>query len=117
MLLNFGHTIGHGIEKYFQYEKYTHGEAVAMGMYEITKNSEMLGLTEKGTCDLIKDIFKKYNLAYKAPNMDENIFFETLKLDKKSIGENIHIVLLENIGNGFIEKIHVKDLKKYLNVI
>ena len=37
MLLNFGHTIGHAIEQYYKYSKYTHGEAVAIGMYEITK--------------------------------------------------------------------------------
>ena len=40
MKLNFGHTIGHALEQYYNYSKYTHGEAVAIGMYEITKISE-----------------------------------------------------------------------------
>ncbi|HEY5575426.1 MAG TPA: 3-dehydroquinate synthase, partial [Clostridiaceae bacterium] len=44
MLLNFGHTYGHAVEKYFGYEKYTHGEAVAIGMAHITRNSERLGI-------------------------------------------------------------------------
>ena len=65
MLLNFGHTIGHAIEKYYKYNKYTHGEAVAIGMYEITKISEDSFETEKGTADIIKNILIKYNLPYK----------------------------------------------------
>lgn len=36
MLLNFGHTIGHAIEQYYNYSKYTHGESVAIGMYNIS---------------------------------------------------------------------------------
>ena len=64
MLLNFGHTIGHAIEKYFNFEKYTHGEAVALGMYAITKKSEEMKLTKEGTFNLIKDILTKYNLKY-----------------------------------------------------
>jgi 3-dehydroquinate synthase len=48
MLLNFGHTFGHAVEQYYNYEKFTHGEAVAMGMVEITKRSEEMGLTEEG---------------------------------------------------------------------
>ena len=54
MLLNFGHTLGHAIEQYYNYTKYTHGEAVAIGMYEITKISEAKGLTVKGTAERIK---------------------------------------------------------------
>ena len=47
MLLNFGHTLGHAIEQYYNYSKYTHGVAVAIGMYEITKISEEKGFTKK----------------------------------------------------------------------
>ena len=54
MLLNFGHTLGHSIEQYYNYEKYTHGEAVAIGMYMITKISEEKGLTKKETAEKIK---------------------------------------------------------------
>ena len=53
-LLNFGHTFAHGIEKVEAYEGYTHGEAVAIGMCTITKGSEALGLTKKGTYEYLK---------------------------------------------------------------
>ena len=59
MILNFGHTIGHAIEKYYNYKKYTHGEAVAIGMYEITKISEKSNDTDLGTSDVIKEILLK----------------------------------------------------------
>lgn len=39
MILNFGHTLGHAIESYYNYEKYTHGSAVAIGMCMITEKT------------------------------------------------------------------------------
>ena len=48
MLLNFGHTLAHTIEQYYQYERESHGEAVGIGMYQLTKMSEKRGLTAKG---------------------------------------------------------------------
>ena len=43
LLLNFGHTLGHAIEQYYQYQKYSHGEAVAIGMVQLTKIAEEKG--------------------------------------------------------------------------
>ena len=40
--LNFGHTICHGVESFFQFKKYTHGESVAIGMYLILKIMEKI---------------------------------------------------------------------------
>lgn len=103
MLLNFGHTLGHAIEQYYNYTKYTHGEAVAIGMYEITKISEAKGLTVKGTAERIKEILIKYNLPYK---MDVNIeeIFDTINLDKKKLGKSLNLIILKEIGNSEIYK-------------
>ncbi|QEK11766.1 3-dehydroquinate synthase [Crassaminicella thermophila] len=114
MLLNFGHTLGHAVEKYYNYEKYTHGEAVAIGMYNITKRSEDMGITEIGTVSLIKEILKKYNLPYELPNMDKSNNIKTIGLDKKNKGSYMNIVLLKKIGNGFIKKIKREDIEKYI---
>lgn len=40
MLLNFGHTLAHTIEQHFHYQRESHGEAVAIGMYQITMIAE-----------------------------------------------------------------------------
>ena len=103
MLLNFGHTLGHAIEQYYNYTKYTHGEAVAIGMYEITKISEAKGLTVKGTAERIKEILIKYNLPYK---MDVNIedILDTINLDKKKLGKSLNLIILKEIGNSEIYK-------------
>lgn len=52
-LLNFGHTLGHAIEKIYNFKGISHGMAVAIGMVLITKAGEKHGITEKGTADKI----------------------------------------------------------------
>lgn len=114
MLLNFGHTLGHVIEKYFNYKKYTHGEAVAIGMAEITRKSEKLDITEKGASKCIEEVLKKYELPYKVPAMDKEKAFSTIFLDKKSSGENINLILLKRIGEGVIRKVRFNELEDYI---
>ena len=114
MILNFGHTIGHSLEKYFNFEKYTHGEAVAIGMYTITKHSEDMGLTEKGTSDSIKKVLNKYNLPYEENNIDKEKIIEAISLDKKGEGDFINLVLLNNIGEVFINKVEKSNIYKYI---
>lgn len=103
MLLNFGHTIGHAIEQYYNYSKYTHGEAVAIGMYNISLISEERGITEEGTSKKIKNILEKYNLPY---DMDINIenILDTMNLDKKKLGKKLNVILLKKIGESEIYK-------------
>ncbi|MCB2291091.1 3-dehydroquinate synthase [Clostridium sp. CS001] len=115
MLLNFGHTIGHVIEKMFNYETFTHGEAVAMGMIAITKNSETLGITEKGSAALLIKLINKYNLYSELPSMDRDEFFKALLLDKKNINEDINLILLKKIGCGFIKKVNRNHIDKYVD--
>lgn len=103
MLLNFGHTMGHGIEQFYNYGKFTHGEAVAIGMYEITKRSEDAGITKLGEADKIKDILIQYKLPYQ---MDLNIddIIEAMKIDKKNLGKNLNLILIKEIGDSIIHK-------------
>lgn len=110
MTLNFGHTLGHALEKYFDYEIYTHGEAVAVGMYSITKNSEEMGLTQRGTVDRLKQILKKYKLPYKLPYVNRLEVIENINLDKKNKGNKINLILLNKIGDSFIKNIDRKDI-------
>ena len=103
MLLNFGHTLGHAIEQYYNYTKYSHGEGVAIGMYVISKISEEKGLTKKGTSQRIKDILVKYNLPYELDvNIEETL--EAINLDKKKLGNDLNVIILKEIGNSEIYK-------------
>lgn len=107
MLLNFGHTLGHGIEQYYNYKKYTHGEGVAIGMYAITKISEAMGLSKKGTSEEIKELLVQYNLPFETDVEITNII-EAISLDKKNIDGNLNVILLKEIGKSFIYKTDTK---------
>ncbi len=110
MVLNFGHTLGHAIEKYFHYSRYAHGEAVAIGMYQITKNSEQLGLTKAGTSHKLKESLQKFSLPYEMPSSNAAKIIEAIALDKKNKGESIDIVLLSSIGKAFIKNIKKDEI-------
>jgi 3-dehydroquinate synthase len=114
MLLNFGHTIGHAIEKYFNYEKYSHGEAVSVGMYWITKKSEELGITEKGTSDKIKEILENYGIEYMEPHVNNEEIRKTVLIDKKNISGKMNLILLKNIGNAFIYSLSEEETSKFI---
>jgi 3-dehydroquinate synthase len=114
MLLNFGHTIGHAIEKYFNYEKYSHGEAVSVGMYWITKKSEELGITEKGTSDKIKEILENFGIEYMAPHVNNEEIRKIVLVDKKNISGKLNLILLKNIGNAFIYKLPEEETSKFI---
>jgi len=113
MLLNFGHTLGHGIEKYFNYEGYTHGEAVAIGMVRITEVSERLGYTGSGTAERLKILLNNLKINYCFPEMDKENFDKTIMLDKKAASGNMSIILLKDIGKAEIVKIKRVDIKNY----
>lgn len=114
MILNFGHTIGHGIEKLQNYEGLSHGEAVSVGMYQITLNSEREGLTEKGTVREIRDVLYKFNLPYQVENIDREELIEAVGLDKKNVGAAMNLILLKNIGEAFIHKISKEEASKFI---
>lgn len=114
MLLNFGHTLGHAVEQYYNYDKYTHGEAIAMGMAEITRHSEGLGLTEKGTAEAITLILNKYGLPCRLPAADRARLLEAIKLDKKICSGNINLVLLKKLGSAYIRKTTAKELESFV---
>ncbi|MDD4834876.1 MAG: 3-dehydroquinate synthase [Lutispora sp.] len=114
MLLNFGHTIGHAIEKYYDYSKYSHGEAVAIGTLHITAKAETMDLTPKGTQDKIFDLLKSYKLPCELPYMDKAKIREIVLLDKKGSSDDMKIILLKDIGEGYIHSIKKDEIDKWL---
>lgn len=117
MLLNFGHTLGHCIEDYYPDGTYTHGQAVAIGMYTTALAGERLGLTAANTSTLLKDLLTAYGLPYALPeDADLNKIVETVKHDKKRRGNQLNLVLLEKIGKGFLYQIEKSNFGKFLNL-
>lgn len=104
MILNFGHTFGHALEKIYGFGKLSHGEAVGIGMVMMARCSEGAGITEPGTADHIISVLKKYNLPVEDDLPIDKILAATA-LDKKSSGTMISLIMLKEIGDGFVEQI------------
>jgi 3-dehydroquinate synthase len=97
-LLNFGHTIGHAIELIEDY-RISHGEAIAIGMLVECFLSIQLGYLKEDSLYDLKKLLCAYDLplttsAFKNPTA----FKHALSLDKKSIKNTPHFVLLDSIG-------------------
>lgn len=103
MLLNFGHTLGHAVESLSGYEC-THGEGVAAGMHVITELSEAAGITASKTSIRIKNLLGTYGLPYKLPCFDKGKIVEAVLKDKKKLGNELHLVLLEHPGKACVHK-------------
>lgn len=113
MLLNFGHTIGHAIEKYYSYKDITHGEAVAIGMVIMAVAAEKRGDCEEGTAKRITQCLHKYKLPATTSIEIEKLCSNTLN-DKKRRGKDIKIVLPQKIGTCFIKTLPAESLADYL---
>lgn len=113
MVLNFGHTIGHAVEKYYGFEKYTHGQGVGIGMVRMTSTTEKLNITEKGTTERITKLLEKFNLPTFV-ELKASEIHEIIKLDKKKSGSKITIVVLKKLGQGELLKIDFKDIDQYI---
>lgn len=113
-LLNFGHTLGHAIEKEHNFETISHGQAVAVGMVMITKASENAGLTPKGTADRIARLCEKYNLPFADSTPIENIVKSSFS-DKKSTGKAISLVIIDDIGTSRIYPVAKDDMLKFIS--
>lgn len=109
MILNFGHTFGHAIEKAFSYERYTHGEAVSMGMIFAAGLSHMLGFCDESIPERIRALLSCFGLPTGWPEADREMILHTVLLDKKAQTNEIGLVLIKDIGNVFVQK-YPKDI-------
>lgn len=100
-LLNFGHTAGHAIEKLWNFEGISHGEAVGIGMVLICEAGEKQGLTMAGTANRVKSCLEKYNLKTTDTHKISEIV-KAMDADKKRTGFGINFVMLKSIGDSFL---------------
>lgn len=109
MLLNFGHTLGHALEKHYGFGKLTHGEAVGLGMVKISRAGESLGLTKPGTAEEIAALLRQYHLPTEDDAPAEGLA-KAAAMDKKGMGGTLNLILLREIGNSFVHPIPKQEL-------
>ena len=114
LYLNFGHTIGHAIEATTGYGKVMHGEAVAIGMVQISRVAEKKGLMPQGITQAIENMCQKFGLPtdYQPWQVDE--LYNALKHDKKARGHMIKTVIVPELGRAAINQIPLEEMKAYL---
>ena len=112
-LLNFGHTIGHAIEKCSNY-KISHGHAVAMGMAIVSIASDRLGWTIEKCSEEIVDILERFGFPLKCPFSSWELA-EAAKQDKKIRGGNITLVIPAAIGKCRLKTIPVDKLEQFIS--
>ncbi len=115
MLLNFGHTIGHAIEKHYNFDGISHGQAVAIGMCIMSDYTEKAKLTKKGTTEVLIKCLEKYGLPTKTDIPVSKLIGYCLN-DKKRESENINIIVCDDIGKSEIIKLSIKDFYKLMEV-
>ncbi len=107
-LLNFGHTIGHAIEKYKNFS-FTHGECVALGAIAaafISWKHEWLSMEEYYE---IRDMFVPFNLPISIQDINPDEILELTKSDKKTEGDCIKFILLKKVGKAVIDRTVTDD--------
>ncbi|WRD05949.1 3-dehydroquinate synthase [Helicobacter pylori] len=96
--LNYGHTFGHAIEKETDYERFLHGEAIAIGMRMANDLALSLGMLTLKEYERIENLLKKFGLIFHYKIIDIQKFYERLFLDKKSEDKTIKFILPKGIG-------------------
>lgn len=111
-LLNFGHTLGHAIEKISDFS-ITHGHAVAMGMVLATRAAEKLGYSPAGTLDNVLSCNRRFGLPTECPYSAEDIY-NAATGDKKRSGGSIDVVVLEDLGKAETVRLDMDGLRAFV---
>jgi 3-dehydroquinate synthase len=97
MVLNYGHTFGHALERLGAFNGPTHGEAIAMGMVFAARLAEERGLAEPGLAGRTTRLLSSLGLDTDGPSPAGDDILRALRLDKKYRG-GMRFVLLEDVG-------------------
>ncbi len=102
-ILNFGHTIGHAIESYYNF-RLTHGECVGLGIIAVSEISYKRGIFSKSEKERVIKLLKKYGFKTEIKIEDLEKVLEIMYMDKKAESGVLKFILPQKIGKVSIEK-------------
>lgn len=114
-LLNFGHTLGHAIEKYYDFSGISHGYGVAIGMSTFTGMAEAKGMCAAGVADKLDTLLKKCALPC-STDIDMNVLYKNSLGDKKRNSDGIDIIICSDIGKSAVVKMTLKEYANFLGL-
>ncbi len=101
-ILNFGHTFGHFLETFTNYDQMLHGEAVIIGMDFAAWWSNHQGLLEDFEFIEIHKHLASLDVRYQIPSFDQSTFVEIIERDKKAASAGIKFIGLTSIGSATV---------------
>ena len=110
VILNFGHTVGHTVETLTGYDKYRHGEAVAMGTMSVCQLGILMKQFDKPSTRRVKQLLLKAHLPVTLPRIPVKNILESMKLDKKTKNQQIRMVLPIKIGKVSMQTVQDYEL-------
>lgn len=113
MLLNFGHTLAHALEKYYNFTGLTHGRAISIGMSVFTHIAERRGMCKPGVADKLDALLEKCGLPLTDPAPLHELYTLSLR-DKKHLESGMNIVICSDIGKSEIVKMSVEEYADFL---
>jgi 3-dehydroquinate synthase len=103
-LLNLGHTFAHAIETATQYQQFTHGEAVAIGMVMAAELSDILKCSNNNLRKELEKHLQDFQLQTKlSKDIKANALVKLMRLDKKVINHKHRLILMKSLGEAFIQ--------------
>ena len=98
-ILNFGHTFGHAIEAVTQYQRFLHGEAVAIGMVLAARLSQQLDAISVAEVNTIQDWLQQVGLPTAVPeDLSADALIDAMQSDKKRTDKGLRFVVLNRVG-------------------
>ena len=113
-LLNFGHTVGHAIEKMTDHE-FTHGQAVAVGMVIVTRCALKMGFCEEDFLSDLIGCITYHGLPWSVVATAEELI-SAMKNDKKRRGDEITLILPKRLGECRTETVKLSDLPRLITL-
>lgn len=102
IILNYGHTIGHGLEAATGYTALLHGEAVSAGMVAAGAIGRQMGLISREAVERYTAVLKGFGLPISCPGVSPDSVLKAMQMDKKATSKVINWVMLEDIGRATV---------------
>jgi 3-dehydroquinate synthase len=96
-ILNYGHTLGHAIEKVERY-RWRHGEAVSVGMVFAAELARIAGRLDEGTVGRHRTVLAQLGLPTKYDGAPWPAVLEAMHVDKKARADRLRFIVLDGIG-------------------
>jgi 3-dehydroquinate synthase len=114
-VLNFGHTVGHGVESLTAYRRFLHGEAVAIGMVAACRVSQALGLCAPALVERVQALLGRAGLPTELPaELRSPQLAVAMRTDKKVAGGRVRFVAVEDIGRTRLVELTSSEIVNHL---